>query len=301
MNAFKRTSEKYQTELFLGLNSDGSFSQWARGRMAPVDRFLSNFHKPLQRRMLFTDPAKELPATGVIKSSATGEIFLVGSSRNDVSNDEEFERLSVLHVVSNSSSGLVEYFNYDQTAITPLVSDPINIGKTSEGNIYVALEYKSAKSSEFGDEAYQGNYLVYSQKTTGFARDGIFTLNGRNYKVTERFIDSDFSCATVIEQDDDMQPITYHEIDDATSGYNVTTGALTTNVVDYILPGTVDRTMQDVSGGKNFEVYIKLAAPPVAIRAGNNITLADGSLAEIMSVVQDTNTQGQIKLLCSGG
>jgi len=293
-------TDETKTELIEQLNIDGSFSDWGRGRLANVDRFLSNFHKPLQRRMLFTRPKDKLPPTGVIRLKATQEIFLVGASRQDSSNDAVFDRLSVLHVVSNDSSGIAEYFNYHHDLATPLVTSPVDIGKRSEGTFYLSVEYASTKGAESGDEAYQGKFLVYSQLTTPFKRDGIFTVNGSSYKVVQPFHDSGFSCAIVLQQKDDMVPIVYLAIDETTSGYNVTSGVQTLNHTKITIAGTVDHTRTDAHNRSTYSVYLKNDQLPVEITSGNSLLLPSNRTVKILAVTEDVNTQGQLHLTCEG-
>jgi len=297
MDLGKVTAE-FRTEKLLQLEADGSFSEWTRGNLAPVDDFLSNFHKPLQRRMLFTNPDDDFPATGVIKLESTGEIYLVGESRDDAKNDTSYNRLTVLQLTSNASSGIVEYFNYHNALADPLTAD---LGKRSEGSFYIAIEYLSTKTMESGDEAYQGKFVIFGPNNLPFKRNGIFLFDGKNYKVVQPYLDSGFSCAVALQQDDDMEAIVYKKITKVSSGYNVDTGVVTLTTVDYSLPGTVDKTVQDEQGSKNFTVYLKIDPLPITITVGNSLTLADGSTAKILKVGKDKNTQGQTMLTCEGG
>lgn len=294
----QKVPSEFRTEKILQLEADGSFSEWTRGKLASVDDFLSNFHKQLQRRMLFTDPADELPVFGVIKLESTGEVYLLGESREDAKNDETYDRLTVLHLASNASSGIVEYFNYHNELTDPLTAD---LGKRSEGEFYVAVEYLSTKTMESGDEAYQGKFVIFGPSTAPFKRDGVFNFSGKNYKVVQPFLDSGFSCAVVLQQEDDMEAVVYHKITSGTSGYDVTSGLVTLTTIDYTLPGTVDKTLQSEQGGKVFTVYLKIDPLPVDVTAGNSLTLADGSKVKIITIGKDKNTQGQTMLTCEGG
>ena len=294
----KRSAEKSRTELFEALNDDGSFTDWVRARLAPVDRFLSNFHKPLQRRMLFTDPAVEFPASGVVRVKATGDVFLVGESRKDSKNDKAFDNLTVLHLVSSDSSGVAEYFNYRSDLANSLAG---NIAKTSEGDFYVSVEYVSTKTAESGDEAYQGKFFVYGPNNLPFHRDGVFTVHDKNYKVVQSFMDSGFSCAIVLQQEDDMVGVIYHAIDSATSGYDVSTGVATVNTIEHTLAASVDHVRQDDAGFKFYNVFLKTNPLPVKVSVGGKLTLPTGEHLKILSVITDNNTQGQVSLACEGG
>lgn len=283
--------------MFEALTDSGTFVSWARGRIAPVDRFLSNFHKPLQRRMLFSDPTQAFPSTGVIRCKATGEIFLIGESREDAKNDKAFDRLTVLHVVSNTSSGTAEYFNYRNDLADPLNGD---IAKTSEGEFYIALEYVSTKSSEAGDEAYQGKFMMYGPENMPLQRDGVFSLLGKSYKVVQAYKDSGFTCGILLEQEDDMLSIVYHAVDEGTSGYDVASGTITLNTVDYTFAGTVDHIRQNEQGHKFLDVFLKHTPLPVKISTGDSLTLPEQGKVKIVTIITDVNSQGQIHLACQG-
>ena len=188
----KPVVDENKVELFLAMDESGNFYPWAKARLSSVDRFLSNFHRPLQRRMLFTLPSDELPASGVIKLEATDEIYIIGESRLDTDALGKVDRLTVLHIVSNTSSDLCNYTNYHIDLADTLAVNPYNIGKFEEGEFYISVEYVSTKSSESGDEAYQGKFIAFSSAGTPFKRDGFFSVGGRAFKVIEAYFDSGF-------------------------------------------------------------------------------------------------------------
>jgi len=289
-----------QTELFEALQSDGSFTPWTRGRLAPVDRFLSNFHKPLQRRMMFTDPKVEMPASGVVRIKATNEILLIGDSRIDSKDDVMFDKLSVLHTVSNGAGGLTEYFNYETSTLDPTNVVANNIGKTSLGQIYLAVEFLSAKSEREGDEAYQSKLILFSPKNTPLKRNGTFTLNGISYVVVQPYYDSGFSCAHVIRQVDSMQAVKYKVIDEVLSGYDVVTGVNNYVYNDHTYPATVDKVTTNAKGRSTYNVYIDYETPVYPFIPMSDLVLEDGTKLRITNITQDNNTQGQWHLICEG-
>lgn len=278
-------------ELILALGNDGSFFEWSRGRLANVDRFLSNFHRPLQRRMLLTDPKVDLPETKVIKLAATGDIFLVGDSRIDSANDTKYNRITVLHSVNTQASDLVDYYNYNFN--DPLVSD---LNKVNEGQYFISLEYVSSKDIRDGDEAYQARLVAFSPLPTPFKRDGVFILRGKSYKVVQPYFDSGFSCAHLLQQEDDIELLTHKAT--VSTLYDVTTGTFNKVTIDYYYPGSIDKYKQNNDGSKVFDIYVKYSNPLAKFTVGETISTSQGDV-EIVDIIKDTNTQGQWHLICS--
>lgn len=283
-------------EAFLQLMPDDTFATWTTGRFAPVDRFLSNFHKPLQRRMLFTDADVELPAIRVIKDPISDTIFLLGQSRIDVQDGKRLQRLSVCHDVSTENSGKVSYYNYDP--IDPATALEGETGKVLVGDYFISVEYVSTKSAEFGDEAFQGKLLAYAQLDTPFKRDGTFSIGDKSYKVIQSYIDSGFSCAVVLEQEDDIQQVTIDLIDETTSRYDPVSGDKIHNFKPCRFPATVDQQRMNDSGRTLYNVYVKLEGNTSSIKANSVATLQNGKKIRIKAVNEDLNTQGQCQLIC---
>lgn len=295
--SIKRVAQKRRKELIYALdNADGNFYPWAYGDLATVDRFLSNFNRPLQRRALHIDPTQDLPDSGVIRVESTQEIYLISEPRDDASDNKSYDRMCVLHHVSGHSSGYVEVFNYEEDINKPATTRAEYV-KTSIGKVYLSLEYYSSKKSENSDEYYEGKFLVFSPMNTPLKKDGVFTLNGKQYKILQTYVDSSYSCALSLEQADDMESLTYYEIGTGSS-YDVTTGSLTFNETQYKFSGSVDYDEVKEGGVVSLTVYVKAKNLPFSLCVGNYIADANGVRSKIVSISRDNNAGGQYKLRC---
>lgn len=293
----KMPAQDRRREVLLQLLPDGTFGKWTSGDLATVDRFLSNFHKPLQRRMLHIDPTVDIPATGVIKVKSTGQIYLISEPRDDAQDNKAYDRLCVLHIVSGAAGGLVDYYNYEVNDTNPPATQA-RLDKVLVGKVYLSVEFMSSREAEQSDEAYEAKFVVYSPNGTPLKENGVFTLNGEDYKIIQTYTDSSFSAAQVLKQSDDMQVLKYFGLG-AGSGYNATTGAMTLNEVEYEFSGSVD-VNNFVGMAKAYTVYSKAPALPFTFEPGRRIELPDGKQARIISTTKDTNARGHIKVVCEG-
>lgn len=206
----KQTADRVKVEPFLFMAEDGTFSKVPdiHARVSIVDRFLSNFHKPLQRRMLFTKPEDPLPSTCVMKHAVTGQVYLVGQERYDSDGTSEYERLSVIHVVSSDSSGYLDVTKYGKLPEDPedsMLLKPINIGK-----FHVSFEYQSSRTEKFSDYEQSTRMLFYASARFLKVADELseFEYNGKVWSIKQVFYDSGFASGIVIDTGQRIE--TYH-------------------------------------------------------------------------------------------
>lgn len=297
--SIKRAADKRRKEELYALDSaSGEFVPWALGDLATIDRFLSNFHKPLQRRMLHISPETEIPPSGVIRVESTNEIYLISEPRDDASDNQTYDRLCVLHHVSGKSGGLVEVFSYIKNESYPRTSIA-NYDKKSIGHIYLSIEYGSSKKAENSDEYYEAKFVVFAPTGTPLDKDGVFSINGDEYIILQTYIDSSFKAAVVLQQPDDMQTLTYYKLS-AGSGYDVDTGELSLNEEAYLFSGTVDFHSVDEYATKKLTVYVKALDLPFKLSVGRFLADKDGRRSKITEISKDINAGGQYKLKCEG-
>lgn len=219
----QKTADRVKVEPFLFMAEDGTFSKVPDmfARVSIVDRFLSNFHKPLQRRMLFTKPSDPLPPTCVMKHQITGQIYLLGQERYDSDGTSEYERLHVIHLVSSESSTYTDVTKYGKLPDddeSSMVLSPINLGK-----FHLSLEYQSSRTEKFSDYEQSTRMLFYS--STRFLRVANelceFEYNNRLWSIKQVFYDSGFAAGVIIDTGQKIE--TYHIVKPADT-YDPTTG-----------------------------------------------------------------------------
>lgn len=227
------------------LKADGTFSADPDiyARLSLTDRFLSNFHKPLQRRMFHTKASDPLPEdTYVFKQGITGNVYILGQEREDSDEDQSYERMSVAHLASNFSSARVEVFRYvlnqGDTALT----------RESVGEHFISIEFNSGRTKANTDEDVTDKMLFYAPATLYPHLNDIceFTLNGKVYSILTHHYDSGFTSGQVIDVPRNIQ--TYYIVDPDV-GYDPTTGK-----ADYFT-GThtpFSATLADLGGAFDF-------------------------------------------------
>ena len=281
------------------LDGSNAWVEGFKGNLAPVDRFLSNFHRPLQRRMLHTDSSDALPTSRVIRNKATGEVYMLGQTRLDDENSEVYAKITVAQLISEGSSGLVE--------VKRLVVDggrpASTIGElidSSLGFFYVSVEYKTSVENFSADEVFDDRFLLFSPLPLALESYDTFTLNGENYKVNSKYTDSGYSCAILTRDPEERITGTYRRI---TSAYSTTTGAVTPTYDDYLATCTVSTTEDSVKRGQrhgndsDVTIHIKTSTFPITPKVGNRF-LADGELFKIVGVMQDKEALSQWELDC---
>ncbi len=203
----KNSADADKVEPFCNMQADGTFSGVAdfHGRLSIVDRFLSNFHKPLQRRMLFTDPTITLPAVGVIQHCVTKDIYIVGQQRTDSDGYKEYERLNVVHLVSNESSTYAEVIKWAK----PDGADPESMLLVSEsiGKFYISIEYQSSSTEKYSDRDQSSRMVFYASAELLDQANELceFEYNNKKWSLKQVFFDSGFASGTLIDSGQNIE------------------------------------------------------------------------------------------------
>lgn len=219
----EKAADRVKVEPFLFMAEDGTFSKDPDifARVSIVDRFLSNFHKPLQRRMLFTKPSDPMPATCVMKHQITGQIYLLGQERYDADGTSEYERLHVIHLVTSDSSAytdVTKYAKLPDDSEESMVLSPVNVGK-----FHLSFEYQSSRTEKYSDYEQSTRMLFYSSSRFLKVADELceFTYNGKVWSIKQVFYDSGFASGIVIDTGQRIE--TYHIVKPADT-YDPTAG-----------------------------------------------------------------------------
>lgn len=277
-----------------------SWSDWGAGRLSTVDRFLSNFHRPLQRRMFFSDPSVPLPASGVIKNKTTGEIYLLGQSRCDTEQGETYTRLTVAHLVSNLTGGV--------TSQSRLVVDearpPETIGelvKQDLGQMYATVEFKSSSEQFNSDDAFINKFTVFGSSVSDFQQgDELVLADGYFYQVQATYTDSDFKCCYVERKADDRVTGTYH-LPSTGFSYNIATGQMTRMYTDYLVTCSMTSRKENAANAGmtyDYEVFLKSPSFPFSPKVGDYMTV-DGDTMMIGRIERWHEAGAQWRLICS--
>lgn len=218
-----KSADSDKVEPFCILQDDGTFatSPSIYGRLDVVDRFLPNFHKPMQRRMLFTKPDDVLPENRVLRHHITQEVYIIGQHRVDTDAEAVYERMSVVHLVSNESSAHTDVIKWGPAD----ESDPNNmlLVSNSIGKFYIAIEYQSSSTEKYSDREQSSRMLFYAPITLLKEANELceFFYNGKMWAIRQVFGDSGFASGTLI---DTGQNIETYDLVEPTKAYDPVSG-----------------------------------------------------------------------------
>lgn len=173
-----------------------------RARVGHTDRFLSNFNKPLRRRMLFVPPEEDAPASGVFKVPSTGDIYLYGQRRGDSLDGKNYLNMVVAHLATddaNGSSGLAEIYRKTPTGPS---NDPGWLVETLVGKTYADVEFRTSAREPDAYDLKIENYFAFIPGKWDLRRNDRISLHGVDYKVVDSFKDSGFLGLRVDREED---------------------------------------------------------------------------------------------------
>ena len=179
-------------------------SQGFTGRMSITDRFLSNFNKPLRRRMVYTTPSESFPESRTFRHPGTEEVYLLGTSRMDANADRgnPYLRLTVAHLVTQDqfgSSGLATLLRREPVGPQ---SDPGWLQEREVVSAYIDTEFRNSSSEDGVKDSNLESFTITGPRWMEFKEWDVVSLQGKKLIVTDHFHDSGFSCARAEERED---------------------------------------------------------------------------------------------------
>jgi len=227
----RRVAAKFETTQFDTF--DEATSLWASkgltGKIMPVDRFLSIFHRSTVRRQLGIAPNSTLPTSETIRNPATGEVFVVGLVRGDSTEGVAYDSVGILNECD--SVGIV-----NRKATIGSGQDLGVLVNSVAGKHYMSIELRSSSKIRGTTEEFEAHYFLTAPLHSDLQIWDFIVLNGVSYQVATVYIDSGLRFARVIERDDPRVDIVFYK-KGPTSGYNPTTGQVTDGLTAYNMSG----------------------------------------------------------------
>lgn len=161
-----------------------------RGRIDLTDRFLSNFNKPLRRRMLYSGAEQTMPASRVIRHPGTGDVYMLGQTRGDAVEGQHYLNLTVCHLVTetpNGSSGLATL--YRRAPVGP-EDNPGWLVEQQLGSAFVDMEFRTSASEPEMYEEKIANFFAFLPAHYQLKEWDFIELRGTRYRVVDTFADS---------------------------------------------------------------------------------------------------------------
>lgn len=173
------------------------------GRISLVDRFLSNFNRPLRRRMLHYSPSAKLPGSYTFRHTDTGHVYLIGQRRDDSDSGEGYHALAVCHLVTDegagSSSGLAKVFRKEPVGPA---DDPGWLVEGQVANHWADLEFRTSLNDPDLAQTRLESFFMWMPRHATLEKMDFIELKGERYRVTDRYSDSGFMMARVDREDD---------------------------------------------------------------------------------------------------
>lgn len=182
------------------------------GRIEIADRFLSNFNKPLRRRMLFTAPDVVFPASRTFRHPGTGDVYLIGQSRQDATagGGNPHIMLTVCHLVTeepNGSSGLATLY---RKAPAGPGTDPGWLVETVLGQAYMDIEFRTSASEPETHEVRVQNFFGFLPRHVECQPWDFVELQGKRFRVVDTFADSGLAGLRVDQEEDHRVNFVFH-------------------------------------------------------------------------------------------
>jgi hypothetical protein len=281
----RRVAAKFETTSFDVFNETTQL--WETGGMVgkimPIDRFLSIFHRATRRRALGLPPSATLPASRTIRDPATGQAYVVGLVRGDSAKAIHYDSVGVLH----GCDVVAEVFR--KAPVGP-VNDPGALVSSSTGVHYMDLELRSASEADETVQTYESHFFLTCPAHTDITQWDYVSYLGKTYEVQASYNDSGLTMCRVVERIDPRVDVTFHK-KGAGSGYNPSTDVVTSGMVDYTVSGFFKGfSLDDVDGeavsSGDVQFIIQQTHIGVVPSAEDQLTW-DGQRYNIKAVQQD--------------
>lgn len=190
-----KVAERWVNEPLEGYDeeNDQFYPLEARGRVSLTDRFLSNFNRPLRRRMLHYSPGAELPESCTFRLSSTQDVYLVGQTRTDSDAGSSYHSMAVCHLVTDegegSSAGKVELYRYLPEGPE---EDPGWLKENFVARHFADLEFRaSLNESDLPEERIE-SFIAWLPRHAELEVHDFLRFKGVDHRITDVYSDSGF-------------------------------------------------------------------------------------------------------------
>lgn len=233
------------------------------GRLEVVDRFLSNFNKPLRRRMLFSAPDVVFPASKTFRHPGTGEVYLLGQSRSDAIAGQPHIQLTVCHLVTGVAQGSSGLATLYRKAITGPANDPGWLVEQEVTKGFIDLEFRTSASEADTYEIKIGNFYAFMPSYVQAEEWDFIELDGVRYRVADVFSDSGMTGLRVDKEPDNRVDFLLHH--QGTSAYNRTTHQYDVVSTPYQVTGVILKTHEFANWASDSEPYVDVSIDKVHV------------------------------------
>lgn len=184
---------------------DPGTSTWTlnafRAQIKMADKFTSIWNRPTRKRVLYSAPGATPTAT-VIRLSATGQIYMVGTQHHDAIFNAHHRDVTGLHMPSGTA------------VVTRLVpAGPSNNPGwgvvTAVGTTYGDAELRSVDENQDRQVLSYGHYVLFFPRDFDIRRQDNVVLAGVNHHILETYLDSGYLTARSTVLPDERTNLVY--------------------------------------------------------------------------------------------
>lgn len=172
------------------------------GRIDLTDRFLSNFNKPLRRRMLFSEPETVFPVSRTFRHPGTKDVYVLGQTRGDAQSGEHYLNLTVCQLVTDTPYGSSGLAVITRRAPAGPADNPGWLVPQELGKAFIDLEFRTSANEPDMYETKVENYFAFLPSHWDLQPWDFLELHGIRYRVVDTFADSGFSGLRVDREPD---------------------------------------------------------------------------------------------------
>lgn len=170
------------------------------------DQFLSIYHRPTRKRMLFTSP-DQAPSSPVIRIKRTGEIFMVGALQEDAHADVHYRNIYAL-TKPHARATIIRKIPQGP-ADNPGWAVPVVVQKT-----WADVELRSLTEDEDKSVYHHGHVVITTPSNSPLQPHDTIVIGGllgQEYYVLERYVDSSLVNARAVARGDERIDIVYRQ------------------------------------------------------------------------------------------
>ena len=207
------------------------------GQLKEVDDFISIYNRPTRKRMIHTAP-HEILGSSVVRVTATGEIFMLGTPQSDILFNKDYRRIVGSH-----------------KPIGPAVHRrllPVEVAGTSGWaansvirNTFADVELRSVDENQNNKIDNYGQFFLFCPGDEALQRQDTVEVGGTAYFVIEAYFDGGLSCARVSSHPDERINFIYRS--KTGGGYDPNTQTTVGTFVSYNTTGKITASSADSS------------------------------------------------------
>lgn len=227
------------------------------GRVDLTDRFLSNFNKPLRRRMLYTRHGTQFPPSRTFRHPGTQQVYLLGQTRSDALDGKPYVDLTVCHLVTDEpfgSSGLATIY---RKAPTGPADNPGWLVEQELTKAFVDLEFRTSANEAETFEVKVENFFAFLPAHIKCEEWDFLELHGKRYRVVDTFADSGLSGLRVDEELDPRLNFVLHVEGD--KAYNRATHQWDLVTAEFNVTGVLTKYRDFALWATDSESYFEVA------------------------------------------